>query len=174
MISFNHKIQKKNQFIAQIKYVQSEVVGVPRCRCHPRCRHPTVHHRHLPTAAPFCIPCWGWRGGGVLCDVLALWCGGGVLRAGWATREVGGGAALSSVLGWRHGGACAWRVGVVAGLACHVGMASRWGLHVGSRRRGWILRAVTVAVVADLHMAKTEAARLVCGEAEAAAGTCEA
>ncbi len=31
-----------------------------------------------------------------------------------------------------------------------------------------------VAVVADLHMAKMEAARLACSEAEAAAGTCEA
>jgi len=31
-----------------------------------------------------------------------------------------------------------------------------------------------VAVVADLHVAKMEAARLACGEAEAAAGTCEA
>jgi len=31
-----------------------------------------------------------------------------------------------------------------------------------------------VAVVVDLHMVKMEAARLACGEAEVAAGTCEA
>ncbi len=31
-----------------------------------------------------------------------------------------------------------------------------------------------VAVAVDLHMAKMEAARLACGEAEAAAGTCKA
>jgi len=31
-----------------------------------------------------------------------------------------------------------------------------------------------VAVVVDLHVAKMEAARLACGEAEVAVGTCEA
>src|SRR6266702_1951992 len=69
----------------------------------------------VPTTAPFCTPCWGWHGGRVLCDVLALWCGGGVLRAILALQEVGSGGALHSVLGWRHGGACVWRVGIVGG-----------------------------------------------------------
>src|SRR6266702_1745766 len=159
MISFNHKIQKKNQFIAQIKYVQSEVVGVPRRRCHPCRRHPTVYHHHCPHHCS------------ILHTVLGMvwWWGpvrrvGGVLRAVLASREVGGGGALCSVLGWHHGracarrvggvgvlrsvlrwrhsGACAWRVGIVVGLACHVGMVSWWGLHVASWCCGWILRTV--------------------------------
>ena len=37
-----------------------------------------------------------------------------------------------------------------------------------------LARSDGVAVAADLHVAKMEAARLACGEAEAAAGTCEA
>ncbi len=106
--------------------------------------------------------------------MLALRRGGGVLRTMLASREVGDGGALHSVLGWRQGRACVWRVGVMAGLACRVGMASRRGLHVASQRHGWILCSDGVAVAADLHMVKMEAARLACGEAEAAAGTCEA
>src|SRR6266702_6063195 len=119
----------------------------------------------IPTAAPFCTPCWGWCGGGVLCNMLALWHGGGVLCAMLALWEVGGGGALHSMLGWRHGGACVqwvgsvgvlhsmlrwhhsgacvWWVSVVAGLACHVGMASQWGLHMVGWHCGWILCTVT-------------------------------
>ena len=37
-----------------------------------------------------------------------------------------------------------------------------------------LARSDGVAVVADLHVAKMEVARLACGEAEAAAGTCKA
>ncbi len=60
----------------------------------------------VPTTAPFCILCWGWHGGRVLCDMLALRCGGGVLHGVLALQEVGGRGALHSVLGWRHGRAC--------------------------------------------------------------------
>ena len=96
----------------------------------------------------------------------------------------------------------AHRVGIVGGwrwwgLAFHVGVAPWWGLCVAGWHHGgpcmpcwdgvtaglargesalWVdlARSDGVAVVADLHMAKMEAARLACGEAEAAAGTCKA
>ncbi len=68
------------------------------------------------------------------------------------------------VAGWRHGGPCVlcWD-GIMVGLA-HGKLAS------------WVDLACSdeVAVVVDLHVAKMEAARLACGEAEVAVGTCEA
>ncbi len=65
----------------------------------------------------------------------------------------------------RHcGGPCVpcWD-GITAGLAC--GESASWVDLVHSDG---------VVVVVDLHMVKMEAARLACGEAEAAVGTCEA
>jgi len=53
--------------------------------------------------------------------------------------------------------------GVTVGLAC--GESVSWVDLAHSDR---------VAVVADLHVVKMEAARLVCGKAEVAAGTCKA
>ncbi len=53
--------------------------------------------------------------------------------------------------------------GITVGLAC--GKSASWVD---------LARSDGVAVVVDLHVAKMEAARLVCDEAEAAAGTCEA
>ncbi len=53
--------------------------------------------------------------------------------------------------------------GVTVGLAC-------------GELASWVDLAHSdgVAVAADLHVAKMEAARLACSEAEAAVGTCEA
>src|SRR6266702_897588 len=41
-----------------------------------------------------------------------------------------------------HGRACVWWVGIMVGLACCVGMASQWGLHVMSWHCEWILCTV--------------------------------
>ena len=83
------------------------------------------------------------------------------------------------------------------GLAFHVGVAPWQGLCVAGQRCGrpcvlcwdgvtaglahgesvsWVdlVRSDGVVVAADLHMAKMEAARLECSEAEVVAGTCEA
>ncbi len=68
------------------------------------------------------------------------------------------------VVGWCRGGPCVlcWD-GVIVGLA-------------RGKLASWVDLACSdgVAVVADLHVAKMEAARLACGEAEAVVGTCEA
>ncbi len=110
---------------------------MPCCHCHSLATTTTI-----PTAAPFCILCWGWHGGRVLCNVLVLQHGGGVLCAVLVSQEVGGGRALCFMLGWHHSGACVWQVGIMVVPACHVGMASQWGLHMVSQHRGWILRTV--------------------------------
>jgi len=83
------------------------------------------------------------------------------------------------------------------GLAFHVEVVPRQGLCMAGQHCGgpcvpcwdgitvglahgksalWVdlARSDGVAVVADLHVAKMEAARLACGEAEVVAGTCEA
>ncbi len=68
------------------------------------------------------------------------------------------------MVGWCRGRPCmpCWD-GIMAGLA-HGKLAS------------WVDLVCSdgVMVAADLHMAKMEAARLACNEAEAAAGTCKA
>ncbi len=66
--------------------------------------------------------------------------------------------------GWHCGRPCVpcWD-GIMVGLA-HGELVSWVDLACSDR----------VAVVADLHVAKMEVARLACGEAEAGVGTCEA
>ena len=112
------------------------------------CRHHCCGHL---SQLQSCILCWGWRGGGVLHAVVALWqvSNDGTLCSvlGWChggacARQVGGVGVLHSMLRWRHSGACAWWVGGMVGLAYRVGMASRRGLHMASQHHGWILHAV--------------------------------
>jgi len=104
------------------------------------------------------------------------------------------------IVAWWWGPVCC--VGIAGGwqwwgLAFHIGVAPQWGLCMVGQCHGgpcvpcwdgvtaglahgklalWVDLACSdrVAVVADLHMIKMEVARLVCSEAEAVVGTCEA
>ncbi len=126
---------------------------LPHRHCHPCHHHPTVPHHHHPhccsiilTIVVICCSCGlaYCAGDGVVVGSCALcWhCSGLAVAAlhsvlGWrhggaCAWWVGGVGVLHSVLRWCHSGACAWWVGVMVGLACHVGMTSQWGLHVAS------------------------------------------
>src|SRR6266702_3618976 len=120
-------------------------------------RHPTVHHHHHPHRCSILHTMLGmaWWRGPVRRVGVAAWWWGLAFHVGVAPRQG------LCVAGRRRGGPCmpCWD-GVTAGLAC-------------GKSASWVDLAHSdgVAVAADLHMAKMEAARLACGEAEAAAGT---
>ncbi len=109
---------------------------------------------------------WRWWGLAFHVGVVPRW---GLCVTGWRSWGL---AFRVEVVPWqglcvagrRHGGPCVlyWD-GVTAGLA-------------RGKLVSWVdlARSDGVVVAADLHVAKMEAARLACGEAEAAAGTCEA
>ena len=130
---------------------------MPCCRCHLCCWHPTIPHHNCPhccfiVIAIVVVVCCGCslvycvRDGVVVGSRVSQWVGGGrALHSmlGWChgracAQWVGSVGVLCSMLRWCHSGAYAWRVSIVVGLACHVGMASWWGLHVVSRHCGWI------------------------------------
>src|SRR6266702_694623 len=101
------------------------ITAIPITAIPPPLSPSLPHHCHCDrlSQSRSCVSCLGWWGGRVLHAVLA-------------SQWVGGGRVLHAMLGQRHSGACARWVGVMAGLACHVGMASRWGFHVVSRCHG--------------------------------------
>src|SRR6266702_655923 len=61
---------------------------------------------------------WWWQG-------LACCAGSAPQRGLCAMGRRCGRQALRAMLGWCHNGAFMWRVSVMAGLVCHVGVASR-------------------------------------------------
>ena len=141
------------------------------------------HHCGCLSWSQSCIPCWGWRGGRVLRAMLASqWVGSGGLafRVGVVPWQ---GLCMA---GWQCWGlafcveVAPWQDLCVAGQHCGRPCMPCWddvmvGLACGESV-SWADLACSdgVVVVADLHVAKMEAARLVCSEAEVAAGTCKA
>ncbi len=170
---------------------------MPCCHCHPHRHHPTVHHHHRPHRCSILHTMLGmawWQGPVRHVGVAAWWWGPahhvGVV-GGWQWQGL---AFHVGVAPWRGLCATGWQCW---GLAFHVEVAPQQGLCVAGQRHGrpcmpcwdgvtaglacgelasWVDLACSdgVAVVADLHVAKMEVARLACGEAEVAAGTCKA
>jgi len=64
-------------------------------------------HRGRLAVAGSCVLCWVSAMAGLVHDRLASW------------------QALRAMLGWHHDRAFTWRVSIMAGLACHVGVALR-------------------------------------------------